>query len=74
MNAHRRRGGEQKTATYTITHNSQTATPAWAKAGETAPLNPELQQRTVAPEDMSRDRTNEFLSICRSMGTNAMQV
>lgn len=33
-----------------------------------------LKDRVVAPEDMSRDRTNEFLSICRSMGTGAMQV
>jgi hypothetical protein len=30
------------------------------------------QNRFVRPEDMSKDRTNEFLAICRSMGTNAM--
>ena len=73
MSAHRRRGGEHKTATYTITHNSQSSTPIWGKTGDSQG-NPELKNRQVAPEDMSRDRTNEFLSICRSMGTNAMQV
>jgi len=72
MSAHRRRGGEHKTATYTITHNNQSAPPVWGKPETQS--DPELQNRQIAPEDMSRDRTNEFLSICRSMGTNAMQV
>jgi len=67
----RRRGGDNhKNQTYTINHSNQEQ-PSWAK--QAAPLNPELTDRVVAPEDMSRDRTNEFLSICRSMGTGAMQ-
>jgi len=76
MHAHRRRGGDSRKPTYSINHaaassSALSSTPAWAKTENTS-TNPELQNRFVRPEDMSKDRTNEFLAICRSMGTNAM--
>ena len=48
--------------------------PAWAL--ENTPSQPLLgaapviaaERRQVAPEDMSKDRTNEFMSICKSIG------
>jgi len=69
--------------TYVI---NNTEVPSWAKApsgnssspvpvsSENSSPRPErtevFENRTVEPEDMSKDRTNEFLTICRSIGTS----
>jgi hypothetical protein len=67
--------------TYVI---NNTEVPSWAKAPSSGNSSPPVssensprpertevfENRTVEPEDMSKDRTNEFLTICRSIGTS----
>ena len=45
--------------------------PAWAKEPVSAAAT--IEAKPIDPEDMSKDRTNEFLTICRSIGTNQVR-
>jgi len=76
MSARRRHENRNRTGKTYVSNNSEV--PSWAKedspAAELLPKTEpvfELNRHQPAPEDMSKDRTNEFITICRSIGTNA---
>jgi len=77
MSARRRHENRNRTGGKTYVVNSEV--PAWAL--ENTPSQPLLsapvlaaETRKVAPEDMSKDRTNEFMSICKSIGQPGQQL
>lgn len=78
MSARRRHENRNRTGGKTYVVNSEV--PSWARENTTgpgsyveeAPLLP--AERPVPAEDMSKDRTNEFLSICKSIGQPGQQL
>jgi syntaxin 5 len=82
MSARRRHENRNRTGKTYVVNNSDV--PSWAKEESVPEVGISWNQsestgllnrnNQISPEDMSKDRTNEFRTICRSIGTNAQHL